>query len=489
MKKFRGLTALLCICCIVGSIPAAQADIPYKGYIYDAWGNSVAAPTSYVFDRVYSGFDLNGKAFKNPSDLFVSSRNRVYISDSGNRQVLVCDEKMQLLQAVTSYFDPDGKAISLTTPRGLFVDGEENLYIALPEEEKVIKIDENLQLLQVFSRPESDLLEKDALFTVSKVVANEMGTVFVLVSGLYLGAVVYNAQGEFLGFYGADDVVVTVQLLADRMWKRIMSQEQSDKMARYVPTEFTSFDIDGDNFIYTTTSKAGSSKNEITKLNSLGNNVLTQTPMNVASHTGDYGDLERGRYLGKTVDSQFMDVAVREDGLIFGMDKSQGRIFEYDQESRLLAVFGMNAYQQGGFQSLKAIDTLGEKLLALDDMKGTITVFRPTEYGKTVEEAILLYNDGRYQEARVIWEKVLSMNGNCVYAYDGIGKALYEAGDYEQALKYFRLAWNREAYSRAFKEYRVAQATAYLPYVLYGLLGLFACLLIWKKGIKRRRKQ
>lgn len=489
MKKLKGVVALLCACCIWAGAMGARADMPYRGYIYDAWGNSVAAPLSYEVEAVYSGFDLGGQAFKNAYDLYVSPRSQVYISDSGNKRVIVCDEKMQPLHIVTHYFNAEGKEIALTTPKGLFVDGEENLYIALPEEEKVIKISPELQLISEFGRPESELLEKNTRFTVSKVVANEMGTVFVLVSGLYMGAVVYNVKGEFLGFYGAEDVVVTVQLLADRMWKKILSQEQSDRLARYVPTEFTSFDVDTDNFIYTTSSKANTTKNEISKLNSLGNDVLIRTPMNVAAHTGDYGDLERGRYQGKIVDNQFMDVAVREDGIIFAMDKSQGRIFEYDQESRLLSVFGMNAYQEGGFQGLKAIDTMGSKVLALDETKGTITVFRPTAYGKTVEEAILLYNDGRYQEARSIWEKVLEMNGNCTYAYAGIGKALYEEGDYEKALEYFRYAWDRESYSRAYKEYRVEQVTKYLPYVLYSLLAFIPCLIIGKRLMKRRKKQ
>ena len=61
----RILIFLLALCCCV----PALAD-PYQGYNYDAWGESVPAPQSYL---PVQSITLNetGKAFKNPSDVFV----------------------------------------------------------------------------------------------------------------------------------------------------------------------------------------------------------------------------------------------------------------------------------------------------------------------------------------------------------------------------------------------------------------------------------
>ena len=60
-------------------------------------------------------------------------------------------------------------------------------------------------------------------------------------------------------------------------------------MSQYVPTDYNSFDIDADDFIYTC-SLSKQSTNELKKLNALGNNMLqaeiTYDPLN----KDDYGE-------------------------------------------------------------------------------------------------------------------------------------------------------------------------------------------------------
>lgn len=99
---------------------------------------------------------------------------------------------------------------------------------------------------------------------------NRSGTVFVLVEGFYLGALVYDTQGNFQSYFGSNRVEVTVRVLMDYLWKKLLSQEQKDKMARYVPVQYANFDIDGENFTYTCTQTTKTSLNEIRKLNTLG---------------------------------------------------------------------------------------------------------------------------------------------------------------------------------------------------------------------------
>ena len=86
-------------------------------------------------------------------------------------------------------------------------------------------------------------------------------------------------------------------------------------------------------------------------------------------------------------------------------------------------------------------------------------------------------SDGLYQQARVIWEQVLSRNVNCELAYTGIGKALYEEGEFQEAMTYLKLGYDREAYSQAFRDYRMVVVRKYAPYLLTGLLLLI--LLVW----------
>lgn len=50
--------------------------------------------------------------------------------------------------------------------------------------------------------------------------------------------------------------------------------------------------------------------------------------------------------------------------------------------------------------------------MCLTAAKATVTVFKQTEYGLLLKEALALYNDGRYDASYEAWEKVLKRNGN-----------------------------------------------------------------------------
>ena len=50
--------------------------------------------------------------------------------------------------------------------------------------------------------------------------------------------------------------------------------------------------------------------------------------------------------------------------------------------------------------------------------------------------------------------KVLQMNNHFPLAYDGLGMTQLRQKNYAQAMEYFRLANNRDYYSKAFAHYR-----------------------------------
>ena len=464
----------------------AVSESPYTSYTQDAWGNSVPAPDSYLPRAAFNCLAETGKALKAPSDLFVWNDRIIYVSDSGNDRIVVLDADYSCLRVIDRYTDRDGVEYAVKNPAGIFVDGESRLYICLPDEEKVVVLNAEDKLTAEYLRPETDLLDDNTRFSPEKVLANRLGTVFVLPKGLYLGAVMYGREGNFLGFYGANDVAVTVQVLLDHAWKQILSQEQVSSMARYVPVQFSSFDIDGENFIYTCTNENNTYR-EISKLNTLGDNVLTSYTRNVVSQTYDYGDIEKGYYMGQVQDTRLVDICVNDRELIYALDKTRGRVFVYDQESHLLSIFGGPGYQMGTFHNPAAIDTFGDDVLVLDSETGLITVFERTGYGELMENAVLMYIDGRYAEARTLWEEVICRNINCTLAYTGIGKALYEEGSYREAMHYFELGYDREGYSRAYEEYRKMTARAILPYVFTVAAVAAVGTVIYVK-VRRRRK-
>ncbi len=486
MKLARTLCFLIFISIMFSITSYAQepGSLPYNGYNYNAWNRSVPSPIGYEPVAHYTGTSIGVGEFANPSDLFVTKNGDIYISDTDNNRIIVMDKNFHLI-SIIDHINGSSEAIQLKAPCGLFVDEQGNIYIAQALRQRVVKIDKNCNYITQYTKPVSDLISDSIQFAPLKVIVNSMGTVFVLVDGLYLGAIMYNQSGKFFGFYGSNKVEITLSLLADYMWKKILTQTQINKMSMYVPIQFSNFDIDSQNFIYTCTQTSQSTSNQITKLNALGYNVLRAQTKNISSSTYEYGDLEKGWFMGQSIQTKFVDVCINKDGFIFGLDSTRGRIFEYDQESKLLQIFGESGNQLGAFKTPVAIGDLGENILVLDSTKGNITVFAPTEFGSLVNQGVLLYNQGDYENAKSIWQNVLSYDVNYVLAYGGIGKALFQAGKYNEALEYLKYGFDRQSYSEAYKEYRTVLIRNYFPYVATVLSALIIFLFIFIKLKKK----
>ena len=96
--------------------------------------------------------------------------------------------------------------------------------------------------------------------------------------------------------------------------------------------------------------------------------------------------------------------------------------------------------------------------LVLLDLSGTngvtVTVYHPTEYCDLIMEALYNQANHNYSDTIENWEAILTQNTNFDLAYIGIGKALYNQGDYEGAMEMLSTAYETEYYSKAFAEIR-----------------------------------
>ena len=97
---------------------------------------------------------------------------------------------------------------------------------------------------------------------------------------------------------------------------------------------------------------------------------------------------------------------------------------------------------------------MGEDILVLDKGFSNLVVFKPTEFGKNVNEAVMHYNLGNDDEAANYWDKVLRLDANYEVAYVGIGKSLLMDGKNKEAMTYFKNGNSKLYYSKAFKRYR-----------------------------------
>lgn len=444
MKKrvFMILTALtLCLCCI---LPAYAQQVPYESYTYDHNWKEQPAPALYEADvyMPYSG-QQEGAAL---TDIFVYEGS-LFALDSISGTVLQMDEKLQIKRTL-SFTDETGSPMEFSKAQGLFVC-EGGIYISDTERYCVERFDWSGVRLFTYTKPENPAYDDAVPFAVTRILVDSGLNVYALVEGLYSGAVMLSEKGDFLGFYGPNEVEMTAQMLIDQSWKKLLTEEQKKAMDRFVPIAYTSFDIDSENFIYTCSKNAINESTRVRKLNPSGKGLWDGQKLLF----GDY--IPQSQWVSGLANvSQIVDVDIGQDGMLRILDGARGRIFQYDPNGGLIGVFGGSGSQMGTFDRATAIESMGDFVYVLDGKTSAITRFTATDYGNLVGQAVTAYNSGEYAKAKPLWMQVLSRNSYCQIAYTGIGKALLQEKEYAQALSYLKLGQDRQSYSDAFEEYR-----------------------------------
>lgn len=460
------------------------AEAPYHSYVYNEWNESMASPISYLPSGSYTGAELGAGPFMEPQDLFANGDGSIYVADTGNKRIVKLDKEWKL-DSVIDALSWNGSELKLDTPTGLFVSDEGAMYIADKEAGRVIRVNGEREVDLVIEQPKDPLIAEGFVFKPVKVAADNAGRIYVLSEGQFFGLMQFDKDGQFTGYYGSNRVEVTPAVVVETFWKSLLSKEQRDAMTKLLPIEYSNLHIGADNFVYTTTIVSQNSREEIKKLNPLGNNVLV-----TSQGAADFGDKEISYKGGVKQDSSFIDVAVDGEGFIAGLDRTRGKVFEYDSESNAVSVFGSIGHQRGTFQQPVALTYWNGELLVLDAGKRNITRFALTEYGSLVREATILYNQGLYEEAAGIWREVARRNANNELAFLGIAKALEKEGKYEEALAYYKLGTSRSGYSDTFSLKRMETVRSNMPLIMTAFLFVIAGYYGYKgyrwKGMKKK---
>lgn len=458
---------------------AVYANDPYAGYNYNVWNQSVPSPNSYLPEKSIRGEDLGIGRFNKPQDMFIDRNKDLYVLDSGNNRIVILDSDLKL-KKVIDRFIANGSEINLNEPTGICVAGDGLIYMADSGNGRIIAINKDGSVVKNIGKPVSDIIPSEFSYKPEKVLVDNKNIIYVMAYGVYEGIITFDSGGRFLEFYGSNRVEVTLALLSDLFWRSIFTRKQKESMVRFVPVEYSNFDIDDNDFIYTTTVNTENSKNEIKKLNPMGVNILRhkKTAANgSALNDFDYGDQESYWFRAALQDTSFIDITIDNDNIISALDQARGRIFQYDQESNLLCIFGGLGDQLGTFSKPSAIENLNGKILVLDSDKSSITVFRATPYGEYVRDAVKLYNQGKYEDALKSWNEVLKRNSNFELAYVGIGEALMKKEDFKGAMYNFNLGYDRDGYDKAFDEYRKDFVRGHFSIMMLGFLCII--LFIW----------
>lgn len=525
-RLIRSAFILLLVVAILLPLAASAEEPPSAAYTYSiAHVEAVPSPPMYLPDQIYLSKDLGmGLNLNNPKDLFVHKKSaRMFIADTENNRILVMDLKTRKMTTkyeglwyplsdsetaryVSNTLSEQDKGevkrgaiifkngiyyhyTTFSQPKGIFVNDAGEIWICDTGNKRVVCID-SLGVLQhvLYSPPQSQAIASDFQFQPEKVVQDKGGSLYVTCFGGLRGAFIFLADGTFVGFYGAASVEVTLQVVIDRFVSRFVSKEHRKDYAKTVPTEINNLFLDDQGFIYTTIGKTQSNTNQLRRLNYAGNNVLINRNGNTR-----FGDLTYTYMDNITWVSELVDVTADENGFVTVLDKTYGRIFQYDQEANLLIAQNKGGIvyfnQRGTVKEPSSIEIYDKELFVLDAQMGTISTYKISEYGSQLQKAIMLYNQGLYDESILPWREVLKRNANLELAYTGLGRAYFFKGDYEKALHYSKLGFDNKTYSVVFREYRTQFLLKYFNVIAFAVILLIASPFIISKVKKRRAKK
>ena len=424
-------------------------------YIYDMWSDLEKSPDAYRVSHVVYADDLKLEtALKNPTSLFARG-NILYVVDTDNNRIIELEytekKTLSFKRLIDKVNMKDGSVSTLNGPHDIFVNHDGTMFIADTNNGRVIKVDENLNEIFILTEPDDPTYEKGKAFLPEKVVADSKGRAYVAAKNVNKGFLKYEYDGNFHGFYGANEVVYNV---TDLLWKKFATQAQKEKMVLFVPVEYSNCYIDNEGFIYAVTKTfdewdlLDDKAKPIRRLNAQGKDIL------VKNWDPPIGDLQWSNAAGISDPSKFTDITVLDDEVYLTIDESRGRIFAYDNQGRLLFAFGGRGNIDGFFRKPAAIEHIGKDIFVLDTLNSSITVFTPTEFGKLIYDATEQFTSGEYDASAESWRKVLEYNGNYDLAYIGLSKACLRQKKYKEAMDYAKVKRDRRNYSKAFKYYR-----------------------------------
>lgn len=477
MKKrlVKLFTFLMCIVVTLLTCPLiVKAEEGYT-YNYDWWEDVQYSPDAYEVVDVFTGVELGlEKAFSNPKGLYVKG-NMVYICDTGNNRIIELERldvrHLEVKRIIDKIKGSDIETLNGPTDIAISEDGD--IFIADQNNGRIVKVDNDLNYLLSFTKPTDATFDQSLDFLPSKLTVDTAGRVYCIATNVNKGLIKYESDGKFSGFVGATPVSYDFM---DYIWKKFATKAQRAQMENFVPTEYDNVYMDKDGFIYACTTTFSTADlrqgkvDPVRRLNLMGNDTLIRNGN--FKIIGDVEWSDGGGYVGPSL---LTDVTAYENDCYAVLDKTRGRIFAYDDQGRLLYGFGGKGNIDGYFKQPVAFDHMGHDLIVLDSLDCSITLFTTTEYGENIFQAIEQFKDGQYDESGKTWQKVMDKNGNYDLAYIGIGRALMMQKNYKESLEYFKLKWDDDNYSMAFKEYRKQWVE---EHILIIVIAFFAVLII-----------
>lgn len=469
---------------------ARQMDT-YTTYTFNEYGNAVNSPAAYKFVREYAGSDLRVGELNNPSDIFVDKQQNIYIVDTGNNRVIILNPDFTLKNNLEKFINPD-PAYEETdymdgfgNPSAVYVTEESHMYVADTDRDRIVEFDEDFKLVREVRCPDSEILGEDYAFKPISLVVDSSGRMYVMIKNENQGIVELSADGEFIGYFGAQAVQRTI---FDWFKTLFMTKEQKSRIAKVIPRTYNSMTIDGRDFIWLTSN----SLTQYQRASYMTSKSSTDAPIKRLNPSGDDVLVRNGTYApggDLMLVSSLVDVAVKDNGVYSLLDNSRNQIFTYDSSGNLLYAFGGVGTQDGCMTLASAFAYFGDDLLVLDSEDKVLVRYGITEYGKNLERALMADDEKDFEASLEYWGEVLKSNQNLEMAYRAMGNNYLRNGYYEQAMECYRNAGDKEGYSKAYQYVRTDYVKGHFLLVVGVFLLVLVCYILFKKWVNRENKK
>ncbi|MBQ8497126.1 MAG: YIP1 family protein [Clostridia bacterium] len=491
MKKIsRVLALLMCVVLLAGmAFQVSAAAAPYETYTYSIDGFILTSPHAYTPIDSIDSYDMNLSTPLNaPKDIFVDEdgNGNIYIADTKNNRVLVFNPNWELQYEVGAFVNEHGVQDSLKEPNGLFVF-DDILYVCDTLNSRIVlfnKADGSFD--SIVGAPNADIMGSDTVFRPVAVGVNKSGTMYIVSDQTYSGIIALNPDGSFQAFLGAQKTSVSLAVRIRRMIFPTVTTES------YISTPYKNLTMDDEGQVWATIVFGTDEEKDLTtaiqslsttsnyapikRLNAKGDDIMVRNGFALPAGEIVFSDLKA--MTKETGPSTLVDIAMGPNGMWSVVDSKRGKIYTYDSEGNLLFAFGDKGKQLGHLTTPTAITYCGGDIYVLDSTLNSVTIYKRTDYGDIIDQALMHNTNREYSAAYQDWRDILKRNNNFDAAYVGIGKNLYRQGNYEEAMQYYKDAYETENYSIAFKAWRKAATEKYVIWVI--IIAIVAVVLITK---------
>ncbi len=481
-RLFKNILAVVIVLLLLATpVVTMAAEVPFESYTY--WSN-VGAQDKAVYNRpMYSAeynidaFTLGIDAFSKINDITFGNDGKLYVLDSESR-IVVLDENYKMVNEIGLI----GGTETYVDAKGLYIAKDNTIYICDTEGRRILHINPDGSLIKIITLPKSNLIPDDFDFRPTNMAIDEYGYTYILSDGSYYGALLYDSDMAFLGFYGANTVDASLGSIFSNIKNRLFpNNTKLGKTAKRLPFCFVDLALDDNGFIYTSTGYTDSKRvGQVRKLGpGIGNNILNSDNINFVDV-----DINHTYNNGAVAKQDIFDIEVDSNGFVYGLESAFGKVFVYDPACRIMSVFGGGmgfGTQLGTFVTVSAlaIQENGNQVLVSDSATNKITVFKITDFGKKVKGLVGITLKGDYQGAKAGWEEVLRLDSNFQPAYGALARAYINEGDYDTALEYAKKGYDRETYAIAFEYKRSEIINDNFILIFVGLVVILAAAIVF----------